>query len=169
MCAFSFPRLAAAQCGHAVYGLAKKLQKSSPETLRQWESCGQAKIALRADGGVPQMVNVVNVLEYYLRQTVLRRIVSSSIELLTSQTEFCRRNWRDSPPRRTSLAILCLTRVKINARLACDALLIVISKLPDFTGWSTALSILSPRIARALSQGSHRETDFDYICCCRRF
>ena len=46
----------AAQCGHAVYGLTKKLQQSSPATLAQWESCGQAKIALRADGGVPQLV-----------------------------------------------------------------------------------------------------------------
>mmetsp|Transcript_1792 Transcript_1792/g.4553 ORF Transcript_1792/g.4553 Transcript_1792/m.4553 type:complete len:121 (-) Transcript_1792:305-667(-) len=45
----------AAQCGHAVYGLTKKLRKKHMVLLKQWESCGQPKIALKGDGGTQQM------------------------------------------------------------------------------------------------------------------
>jgi len=45
----------AAQCGHATYGLVKKLQQEHQLILRQWEACGQPKIALKGDGGEPQM------------------------------------------------------------------------------------------------------------------
>jgi len=45
----------AAQCGHAVYGLTKKLRKKHLALLQQWEACGQPKIALKGDGGVSQL------------------------------------------------------------------------------------------------------------------
>lgn len=50
------PLPTAAQCGHAVYGLTKKLRKKHMVLLKQWESCGQPKIALKGDGGTQQMV-----------------------------------------------------------------------------------------------------------------
>jgi hypothetical protein len=54
-----FPLLPAAQCGHAVYGLTKKLRKKHLALLQQWEACGQPKIALKGDGGVSQLVTHV--------------------------------------------------------------------------------------------------------------
>ncbi|KPJ01147.1 Peptidyl-tRNA hydrolase 2, mitochondrial [Papilio xuthus] len=39
----------AAQCSHAAVGAFEKAQKKDPESLKIWQSTGQAKIALKTD------------------------------------------------------------------------------------------------------------------------
>ncbi|XP_014361238.2 peptidyl-tRNA hydrolase 2, mitochondrial [Papilio machaon] len=39
----------AAQCSHAAVGAFEKAQKKDPESLKIWQSTGQAKIALKSD------------------------------------------------------------------------------------------------------------------------
>ena len=41
----------AAQCAHAAVACYKKALKQSPEYVQRWEAFGQAKVALKADGG----------------------------------------------------------------------------------------------------------------------
>ncbi|KAI5791699.1 peptidyl-tRNA hydrolase PTH2-domain-containing protein [Peziza echinospora] len=45
----------AAQCGHAVLANYKSISKSSPGLLQRWERSGQAKIALKCDGGEEEL------------------------------------------------------------------------------------------------------------------
>ncbi|KAI8353739.1 peptidyl-tRNA hydrolase [Mortierella sp. GBAus27b] len=40
---------AAAQCCHATLSNYKELLKNSPQTLKHWEYCGQAKVTLKVD------------------------------------------------------------------------------------------------------------------------
>jgi len=42
---------AAAQCAHAAVDLYKKSSKLTPKLVRQWETFGQAKVALKAPEG----------------------------------------------------------------------------------------------------------------------
>ncbi|KAF9312671.1 hypothetical protein BG003_006039 [Podila horticola] len=46
---FKMARKAAAQCCHATLANYKELAKKAPNTLKQWEYCGQAKVTLKID------------------------------------------------------------------------------------------------------------------------
>jgi len=50
---------AAAQCAHAAVDLYKKASKDTPKLVRQWETFGQAKVALKAPEGGKEALEIL--------------------------------------------------------------------------------------------------------------
>ena len=46
----------AAQCAHAAVGCYKAIQKIDPDVLKAWETFGQTKVTVKADGGEEELM-----------------------------------------------------------------------------------------------------------------